>query len=81
MYSGKCVQVIRKHQNIYLILDKWFFKNFLELNFDKGHFTTLGTHNTLPSFKCKNIAIKNSVSGKLLGFIVDNKLDFTEQKT
>ena len=34
--------------------------------------------NTLPSFKYKNIAIKNNVSEKHLGVIIDNKLDFTE---
>ena len=39
---------------------------------------TLGTPNTLPSFKSKNITIKDSVSKKLLGVIIDNKLDFTE---
>ena len=38
----------------------------------------LGTPNTLPNFKCKNITIKNSVSKKLLGVIINNKLDFTE---
>ena len=38
----------------------------------------LGTSNTLPNFKCKNITIKNSASKKLLGVIVNNKLDFTE---
>ena len=39
---------------------------------------TLGIPNTLPNFKCKNITIKNSVSNKFLGVIIDNKLDFTE---
>ena len=39
---------------------------------------TLGTPNTLPNFKCKNITINNSASEKLLGAIIDNKLDFTE---
>ena len=38
----------------------------------------LGTPNTLPNFKCKNSTIKNSASEKLLGVIIDNKLDFTE---
>ena len=33
---------------------------------------TLGTPNTLPNFKCKNITIKNNVSEKLLGVIIDN---------
>ena len=39
---------------------------------------TLGTPNTLPNFKCENIAIKNSASEKLLGIIIENKLYFTE---
>ena len=52
--------------------------NFLVLNSDQCHYVTLGTPNTLPNFKCKNIAIKNSASKKLLGVIMDNKLDFTE---
>ena len=39
---------------------------------------TLGTPNTLPNFKCKNITIKNSASEKHLGVIIDNKLDATE---
>ena len=39
---------------------------------------TLGTPNTLPNSKCKNILIKSSAFEKLPGVIVDNKLDFTE---
>ena len=71
-------EVTRKLQNDFLILDEWFFNNFLVLNSNKCHFMTLGTPNTLPNFKCKNITIKNSASEKLLGVIIDNKLDFTE---
>ena len=67
-------EVTRKFQNGFLILDEWFFNNFLVLNFDKFHFMTLGTPNTLPNFKCRNIAIKNSTSEKLLGVIIDDKL-------
>ena len=46
-------QVTSKLQNDFLILDEWFFNNFLALNSDKCHFMTLETPNTLPSFKCK----------------------------
>ena len=46
-------EVTRKLQNDFLILDEWFFNNFLALNSDKCHFMTLETPNTLPSFKCK----------------------------
>ena len=71
-------QVTRKLQNHFLILDEWFFNNFLVLNSVRCHFMTLGTPNNLPNFKCKNIKIKNSASKKLLGVIINNKLDFTE---
>ena len=37
---------------------------------------TLGTPNTFPTFKFKNIVIKNSASEELLGVIIDNELDF-----
>ena len=71
-------EVTRKLQNDFLILDEWFFNNFLVLNSDKCHFMTPGTPNTLTKSKCKNITIKNSASEKILGVIIDNKLDFTE---
>ena len=72
-------QVNRKLLKDFLILDEWFFNNFLVLNSDKCHFMTLGTPNTLHNFKCKNITAKNIVSEKLLGVIINNKLDFAEQ--
>ena len=55
-----------------------FFNNFLVLNSDKCQFMTLGTPNTLLKYKCKNNTIRNSVSKKLLGVIIDKKFDFTE---
>ena len=69
-------EVTKKLQNDFLILDEWFFNNFLVLNSDKCHFMALRTPNTLPNFKCDNITIKNSVSKKLLGVIIDNNRDF-----
>ena len=32
----------------------------------------------MPNYKCKHITIKNSVSKKLLGVIINNRLDYTE---
>ena len=76
---GKVLTKLSKNfLNDFLILEKWFFNNFLVLNPDKCHFVTLWTPNTLANFKFENIKIKNSVSEKLLGVIIDNKLDFTE---
>ena len=71
-------EVTKKLRNDFLILDEWFFNNFLVLNSDKCHFMTLGKPNTLSNFKCKNITIKSSASEKFLGVIIDNRLDFTE---
>ena len=71
-------EVTRKLQYDFLVLDEWFFNNFLVLNSDKCHFMTLGTPNALPRCKCKNITIKNTASENLLGVIRDNELDFTE---
>ena len=68
----------RKPQNHFLTSSQWFFNNVLVLNSSKCHFMTLGVPNALSNLKCKNITIKNCASGKLLGVIIDNKLDFTE---
>ena len=36
-------KVTRKLQNDFLILDEWFFNNFLVLNFDKCHYDSWNT--------------------------------------
>ena len=56
-------EVTRKLLNDFLILDDWFFNNFLVLNSDKCHLMTIGTPNTLPNFKCKSTTIKKTASG------------------
>ena len=69
LHLAKLDEVTRKLQNDFLILDEWFFNNFLVLNSDKCHFMTLETPNTLPNFKCKNITIKNSVLGVIINTV------------
>ena len=65
-------EVTGKLPNDFLILDIRFFNNSLVLNSGKCHFMTLGTPNSIPNFKCKNITIKNRVSEKLLGVITEH---------
>ena len=60
------------------ILQKWFHNNFLVLNPGKCHFMLLGAKNISPDFICNGIIIKHSTSEKLLGVIIDNKLEFKE---
>ena len=70
-------EITGKLQNDFFILDEWFF-NFLVLISGNYHFKNLWTPNALHNFKCNNITIKNNASEKLLGVIIDNRLDFTE---
>ena len=74
-------QVIRTLRKDFLILEKWFYDNYFVLNPDKCHFMTLGIKNDLPDFTYNNSIIKNCASEKLLGVIIDNKLDFKEHLT
>ena len=39
---------------------------------------TLGNENNLCSFPCDDIIFKNSLSEKILGFTMDNNLDFSD---
>ena len=52
-------EVTSKLKNDFLILDKWFFNNFLVLNSEKCHFMTLGTPNTFPTL---NVQISQSIT-------------------
>ena len=71
-FKNQTFVIMRFNQNDFLILDQWFFKNFLLLGC-----LTLGTPKTLHSYKLENITIKNIIS-ELLGFNNDNNLDFIE---
>ena len=74
-------QVIKTLRKDFLILEKWFYDNYFVLNPDKCHFMTLGIKNDLPDSTYNNSIIKNCASEKLLGVIIDNKLDFKEHLT
>ena len=69
--------VISKLENDSKILLNWVKNNGLKANPDKFHLLTSATENS-QSIRVENYDISNSKSEKLLGVIIDNKLDFTE---
>ena len=56
----------------------WFYDDFLVLNPKRCHIITLGNGSNLCNFSCDDIIIKNSLSEKILGFFIDNNLDFSD---
>lgn len=55
---------------------KWFSKNYRKANPDKSNLLLASKEQT--SIKFEGSIIKDSTSKKLFGFIIDNKLNFTE---
>ena len=71
-------QLINNLQTEFRTLKAWFYDDFLVLNPKKCHFITLGNGSNLCNFSCDDITIKNSLSEKILGFFIDNNLDFSD---
>ena len=55
---------------------QWFYENYVVLNAGKCHFMCLGNNTENETFLFHNILIENSKEQKILGVIIDNKLDF-----
>ena len=72
-------QVINNPQTDFRTLKVWFYRKFLVLNPQNCHFMTPGNGENLCNFACNDITITNSLSVKILGLIIDNNLDFSDQ--
>ena len=46
------------------------------LNADKGHFLTVGFNEPYTDFSFNNTTIENVTEEKILGLVIDNKLNF-----
>ena len=55
---------------------QWFYENYVVLNAGKCHFMCLGNNTENETFLFHNILIENSKEQKILGVIIDNKLNF-----
>ena len=55
---------------------QWFYENYMVLNAGKCHFMCLGNNTENETFLFHNILMENSKEQKILGVIIDNKLNF-----
>ena len=58
---------------------QWFYENYMVLNAGKCHFMCLGNNTENETFLFHNILMENSKEQKILGVIIDNKLNFKSQ--
>ena len=58
------------------IVTKWFYENYMVLNSGKCHFMCLGQNTVNETFVYDNSETKNSKEERILGVIIDNKLNF-----
>ena len=59
---------------------QWFYENYMVLNAGKCHFMCLGNNTENETFLFHNILMENSKEQKILGVIIDNKLNFKSHK-
>ena len=60
----------------FMILHKWFHENHMVLNPDKCHYIVIGDDDPTQKIILNNNEIASSNEEKLLGILLDNKLNF-----
>ena len=63
-------------RNSFDTVRQWFCVNYMVLNAGKCHFMCLGNNTENETFLFHNILIENSKEQKIVGVIIDNKLNF-----
>ena len=63
-------------RNSFDTVHQWFYENYMVLNAGKCHFMCLGNNTESETFLFHNILMENSKEQKILGVIIDNKLNF-----
>ena len=80
--SGKNMQKIKNDLEMdFMILHKWFHENHMVLNPDKCHYTVIGEDDRNQKIILNNNEIASSNEEKLLGILLDNKLNFDSHIT
>ena len=59
-----------------MIIRACFYENYLVLNANKCHFLTVGLNELIPDFPFNNTTIENVIEEKILGVVIDNRLNF-----
>ena len=68
--------VISRFRHDFAIILKWFYENCVVLNPNKCHFLTLDFNKPFPDFSFENTITKNVTEEKILGIVIDYKLNF-----
>ena len=68
--------MISRLRHDFAIISEWFYKINMVLKADKCHFLTVGFNEPIPDFSLNNTTIKNVTKEKILGIVIDNKLNF-----
>ena len=80
--SGKNMQKIKNDLEMdFMILHKWFHENHMVLNPDKCHFIVIGDDDPNQKMILNNNEIVSSNEEKLLGILLDSKLNFDSHIT
>ena len=56
-------------------MHQWFYENYKALNAGKCHFMRLGNNTENETFLFHNILMEDSKEQKIIGVIIDNKLN------
>ena len=71
--SGKIMQKIKNNLEMdFMILHKWLHENSVVLNVGKCHYIVIGDNDPSHKVNLNN----NEIEEKLLGILLDNKLNF-----
>ena len=70
--------VIIRLRHDFAIISEWFYENYIVLNAGKYNFLTIGFNEQFPDFSFNDTTIENA-NKKILGIVIDNKLNFKSQ--
>ena len=63
-------------RNSFDTVHQWFYESYMVLNAGKCHFIYLGNNTENETFLFHNILMENNKEQKIIGVIIDNKLNF-----
>ena len=69
-------KVLERLETDALVLSKWFPEHFMKLNEGKHHLLTFGTIQSNIKIEIREATVEESCAEKLLGLILDEKLNF-----
>ena len=76
MYSShKNANIVISRLRHDFAISEWFYEHYMVLNADKCHFLTVYFNKPFPDFSFNDTAVENVTKEKILGIVIDNKLN------